>query len=160
MTRSPTTEPAPTHAKTRASDIMTTSVRTCSPFSTVTEASLIFKDEDCGMVPIVDAGKPVGVVTDRDIALAVASYPDLATRPISDIMSKDPVAVTPDTPLDEVARVFMAHGIRRVLVVDPQEMLMGVIAWSDIAPFLAPRQMGQVVTDIVEQPPGDVAPTL
>ena len=62
--------------------------RTCSPFSTVTEAVMIFKDENCGMVPVVDEGKPVGVVTERDVALAVVDVPGLAEQPVSRIMTR------------------------------------------------------------------------
>ena len=54
----------------RASDVMIPVSRTCSPFSTLTEAALILKDQGPGMVPVVDLGKPVGMVTDRDVAQA------------------------------------------------------------------------------------------
>ena len=53
-----------------AADVMTPSPRTCSRFSRVIEAVMIFKDEDCGMIPVVEEGKPIGVVTDRDVALS------------------------------------------------------------------------------------------
>ena len=58
-----------TSASLTAADVMTASPRTCSPFSTVLEAVMIFRDADCGAVPIVEDGKPVGVLTDRDVAL-------------------------------------------------------------------------------------------
>src|SRR5690349_15509098 len=53
-------------------DVMTAGPRTCSPFSSAVEAALVFRDADCGVIPVVDAGKPVGVLTDRDLALALA----------------------------------------------------------------------------------------
>ena len=53
-----------------AADVMTASPRTCSTFSTVLEAVLIFRDNDCGAVPILAEGKPVAILTDRDVALA------------------------------------------------------------------------------------------
>jgi IMP dehydrogenase len=57
----------------------------------VREAVMIFHDEDCGMVPIVEEGKPIGVVADRDIALALASDPtDLADRPLQELMTPKP----------------------------------------------------------------------
>jgi CBS domain-containing protein len=69
-----------------AADVMTAAPRTCSPFSTITEAALIFRDEDCGVVPVLDGGNPVGILTDRDVALArpdcVTQYPDLHGRPV------------------------------------------------------------------------------
>ena len=58
-----------------AADVMTANPRTCSAFSTVLEASLLFHDVGCGAVPVVDAGRPIGILTDRDVALAVANNP-------------------------------------------------------------------------------------
>src|SRR4051812_20380072 len=91
-----------TASQRTAADVMTPTPRTCSPYSTVLEAVLIFRDVDCGAVPIVDAGKPVGVLTDRDVALALAEFPDLASRVVADIMSKDPVTVRPSATIDEI----------------------------------------------------------
>ena len=60
-----------------AADIMRPDPRTCSPFSTVLETTVIFRVEDCEAVPVVDEGRPVGIVTDRDVALALPDYTDL-----------------------------------------------------------------------------------
>ena len=60
-----------------AADVMTTSPRTCSTFSTVLEAVMIFRETDCGAVPILAEGKPVAILTDRDVALAIGEFPDL-----------------------------------------------------------------------------------
>ena len=72
---------APAPSRRTAADLMTPNPRTCSPFSSVLEAVLIFRDADCGAGPVVDAGQPVGILTDRDVALALADHPDLASRP-------------------------------------------------------------------------------
>jgi CBS domain-containing protein len=139
-------------ATTTAADVMTPSPRTCSPFSTVLEAVMIFRDADCGAVPVVDAGQPVGVLTDRDVALALATFPDLARRPVSDVMTRGAVTVAPDTPLDQVKEQFGAHGVRRLLVADASGQLLGIIALRDIAPRLPDRDVGAVVSDVVQQP--------
>ena len=76
-----------------AAGLMTVGPRTCSPFSSVMEVALVFRDADCGAVPVTEDGKAVGIVTDRDVALAAASYPDLTTRPIGEIMTKGVVTV-------------------------------------------------------------------
>ena len=102
-----------------AADVMTANPRTCSPFSSVVEASLLFQDLDCGAVPVVDGGRPIGILTDRDVALAVANNPDLGNRPVADFMSKEVVSVAPDASLEEVAAKFAEHAMRRLLVVVP-----------------------------------------
>jgi CBS domain-containing protein len=139
-------------ARPTAADVMTPSPRTCSPFSTVLEAVLIFRDADCGAVPVVDAGQPVGIVTDRDVALALADVPDLPNRPVSDVMTKGAVTVPPDAPLDEIKDQFGAHGVRRLLVADPSGQLLGIVAWADVARYMPDRDVGEVVTEVVQQP--------
>jgi CBS domain-containing protein len=135
-----------------AASVMTPAPRTCSPFSTVTEAVMLFRDEDCGLVPIVDAGKPVGVLTDRDVALALAQYPDLASRPVSDVMSEGPITVTPATPIDQVVQAFLDNHVRRLLVVDEENLLVGVISWFDITPWLSFQMAGHMVAETLEEP--------
>jgi CBS domain-containing protein len=137
---------------TTAADVMTPSPRTCSPFSTVLEAVLIFRDADCGAVPVVDSDKPVGVLTDRDVALALADHPNLAGMSVSDVMTRGAITVAPDATLDTVREQFGAHGVRRLLVADPSGQLLGIIALADIAPYLPDHDVGTVVSDVVQQP--------
>jgi len=133
-----------------AADVMTPSPRTCSPFSTVLEAVLIFRDADCGAVPVVDAGQPVGVVTDRDVALALSEFPDLTGRPVSDVMTRGAFTVGPEMPLDQVKEKFGAHGVRRLLVADAAGQLVGIIALADVSRHLPDREVGEVVTEVVQ----------
>jgi predicted transcriptional regulator len=139
----------------RAADVMNTSIRTCSRFSSVMEAVLIFKDEDCGMVPVVEDGKPIGVVTDRDIALSLASTGDVLGRPVSEIMTENLVAISHDTPLRGVVREFGREGVRRLLVIDDTGLLAGVVSWGDLLPYLPESLFGQMVGDVVEQQVSD-----
>lgn len=144
-------EPAP--APQTAAEVMTPAPRTCSTFSTVLEAVLIFRDQDCGAVPVLEDGKPVGVLTDRDVALALGTYTtDLASRPVTDVMTRGVISVRPDASLDTVRQKFGAEGVRRLLVIDGADRLLGIIAWSDLAERVPDRAMGEVVTDVIEHP--------
>ena len=116
-----------------AADAMTPTSRTCSPFSTVTEAVMIFKEENSDVVPVVDTGKPVGVVVDRDIALAVADDPDLAQRPVADVMSKDVPTVAADAPLGDVMNAMTTADSRLAMVVDAESNLVGMVTWAELA---------------------------
>ena len=129
-----------------AADIMTPNPRTCSPFSTVLEAVLVFRDAACGALPVVDSGKPVGIVTDRHVALALADIPDLPTHPVSEIMSTVVFSVSPDTVLDVVLEKLGDDTNRRVLVVDPKDQLLGIISWADVAKRCADSLIGQMVS--------------
>ena len=135
-----------------AADVMTASPRTCSPFSTVLEAVMIFRDADCGAVPIVKDGKPVGVLTDRDVALALTEYPDLVNRSVGDVMTKEPITVTLDTTIDEIEAKIAQNAVRRLLVVDDDGELVGIVAWKDLAPASPDQDVGHVVSEVVEQP--------
>ena len=143
---------APAPSSGTAADLMTPNPRTCSPFSTVLEAVLIFRDADCGAVPVVDAGQPVGILTDRDVALALADHPDLASRPVSDVMTQGVITIAPSAPLAEVRAKFGEPGVRRLLVAEPGGPLLGILAWADLAPRATDAGLGQVVADVVEQP--------
>ena len=135
-----------------ASDVMKTSLRTCSRFSRVIEAVLIFRDEDCGLVPVVEGGKPIGVVTDRDVVLALATHADLVDHPIEEIMTKTLITVAPTTTVSEVVDTFGREAVRRLLVVDKEGLLVGVISWKDVSGELSDRSVGRFVTEVVESP--------
>ena len=59
---------------------------------------MLFQDADCGAVPVLDGGRPIGILTDRDVALAVANNPDLGNLPVADFMSKDVISVARTLP--------------------------------------------------------------
>jgi CBS domain-containing protein len=130
-----------------AAEVMTAAPLTCSTFSTVLEAVMIFRDADCGAVPILEGGRPVAILTDRDIALALPEVPDLINRPVSEIMTPGIVAVTPEDSLGQVCEVLRREAVRRVLVVDAAGRLLGIVGWADIAPVISERLMGRLVTE-------------
>ena len=141
----------PTRSPLTAADVMTTHPRTCSAFSSVLEASLLFQDADCGAVPVVDGGRPIGILTDRDVALAVANNPDLGNRPVADFMSKDVISVAPDALPGGGRGALRSAGLHRILVVDAAGQLQGIIAWSDLAPHVSDASLGRMVGEVDER---------
>jgi CBS domain-containing protein len=135
-----------------AADVMTAAPHTCSAFSTVLEAVMIFRERDCGAVPILAEGKPVAILTDRDVALALSEFPDLVKRAVSDIMTPGIASVAPDDSLEQVCAVLSNQAVRRVLVVDSCGQLVGIIGWADVAPILSERMMGRLVQDVITPP--------
>jgi CBS domain-containing protein len=132
-----------------AADVMTAAPLTCSTFSTVLEAVMIFRDADCGAVPILEEGRPVGILTDRDVALSLAEYPDVIGHPVGEVMKAGVVTVSPEDSLGHVCEVLRTQSVRRVLVVDAGGRLVGIIGWADIAPVLSDRLMGRLVSEVV-----------
>ncbi len=135
-----------------AAEVMTPAPRTCSTFSSVLEAVLIFRDADCGAVPVLDDGKPVGLLTDRDVALALAEHGEnLGNLLVSELMTQGVVAIAPTDEIEAIAAKFADKAVRRLLVLDGDQ-LVGIIAWSDIAAYFPKQRVGQVVADVVQHP--------
>ena len=115
-------------------DAMTSNPRTVDTHSTVVEAARLMRDEDAGFAPIVDGGRLVGAVTDRDIAIrVVAEGKDPRSTTVRDVMSSDLVTIDPQQDLDEALRLMAQHQVRRLPVVEEDGRLVGVLAQADVA---------------------------
>jgi len=130
-------------------DLMTQNPRTVTTDATIVDAAKIMRDEDAGVVPIVDGEKHVtGVITDRDIAVrAVAEGKDGQTK-VRDVASKDLVTIDPEQDLDEALRLMAQHQVRRLPVVEEDGRLVGVLAQADVARHGDDSETGQVVERI------------
>ena len=113
-------------------DVMTPNPRTVSPNDSIQSAARVMRDEDTGVVPVVDNGKPVGVITDRDIVVrAVAENREL-NRPVRDFVTTELVAVHPDMSVQEATELMSEHQVRRLPVID-NNRLVGIVSIGDIA---------------------------
>jgi CBS domain-containing protein len=116
-----------------ARDIMTASVTTSVPRASLREVAALMRDGDMGSVPVVESGKLVGIVTDRDIvvrALADGKGPD---SPVGDAMTTEIFSVKPDDFAFEAIRMMGDRQVRRIPVVNDDGSLAGIIAMADIA---------------------------
>ena len=136
-----------------AADVMTRNPFCCDASSPVLEAVRIFREADCGAVPVLDAGLLVGVLTDRDVALALAEHDDaLRDLPVGRITAPGIVSVGPNVLLDAVVTKLADRGVRRVLVVDDQGRLVGIIGWADVSRHVSDTRVGHAVSKVVEKP--------
>jgi len=116
-----------------ARDVMTRSPKTVNRQSALREAAVIMRDENCGVVPVVDsAGRLEGILTDRDIVVRGLTQDSLQQR-IESVMTDDVSAVTEDEPLTSVLDLMGRKQVRRVPVVDREDRLLGIISMADIA---------------------------
>ena len=117
----------------KAKDVMTRDPVTLGPLATLGEAATLMRQEDCGSIPIVEDGRLVGIVTDRDIVVrAVAAGKDARNTKVREVMSADPVCISPDTDMDEAAKVMADRQIRRLPVVEDGK-LAGILVIGQIA---------------------------
>lgn len=117
----------------KCKDIMSKSIKSCDYSCNVKEAAQIMKKFDTGAVPVVDAmNKPLGVITDRDIAVnavAESTHPD--DLKVLNLMTKHIISVQEDDPIEVAAQKMKKHKVRRVLVVDDEDRLKGIISLAD-----------------------------
>jgi CBS domain-containing protein len=129
-------------------DAMTPSPETVETSSTAVEAARRMKEADAGMIPVVQNGKLIGTVTDRDIAVrVVAEGKDPQTTTVGEIASKDVVTVEPDLDLGQALKLMARHQVRRLPVVEG-DSLVGVIAQADLALKADEREVGETVEQI------------
>jgi CBS domain-containing protein len=132
----------------KVQDLMTKNPRTVTADATIAEAAKLMRDEDAGVVPIVEGDQLVGVITDRDIAIrAVAEGKDGQTK-VRDIASQDLVTIDPQQDLDEALRLMAQHQVRRLPVVEEDGKLVGIVAQADVAKAGDDARTGEVVEQI------------
>ena len=112
-------------------DVMTSNPRTVSPNDAIQVAARIMKEEDTGVVPVVENGRAVGIVTDRDIVLRAVAEGGV-DRPVRDIATREVFCVRPDDSTREAERIMSQRQIRRLPVVEG-DRLVGIVSLGDIA---------------------------
>ena len=120
-------------ARMRCREIMTRSVKTATREMTLQKVAMLMRDGDMGAVPVVENGKLVGIVTDRDIVVrSVADGKDAGTK-VSEAMTTEIFSVKPDDYAFEAIRLMGDKQVRRIPVVNENGELAGIIAMADIA---------------------------
>jgi CBS domain-containing protein len=130
-------------------DVMTRDPRTIDGTGTAVDAARLMRDEDVGLIPIVESDRLVGTITDRDIAVRIVAEGRSAgdTR-VADIASRELVTIDPQQSLDEALRLMAKHQVRRLPVVEEDGKLVGIVAQADVAKRAAPDKTGEVVERI------------
>lgn len=129
-------------------EVMTPSPETVETDKTAIDAAKRMKKTDAGMIPVTLDGKLFGAVTDRDIALrVVAEGKNPETTTVGEIASRDLVTISPDQSLSEALRLMASHQVRRLPVVEGDD-LVGVVAQADVARVADEREVGETVEQI------------
>ena len=114
-------------------EIMTTDVLDVEPATTLQEAAQAMKERKASSVLVTEDGYLIGIVTERDIVKAVAEGIDTAVSHVRDYMTAAPVAVNPDTSVEEAVQTMPEHGFRHLPIVDGERELKGVVSIRDLA---------------------------
>lgn len=119
----------------RVEEIMTKDVRSCGPGTDAASAAEIMWTRNCGSVPIVEeGGRVVGIVTDRDLFLAIATGNHKAVElTVGETMSKDLALCSPSDDVRIALKTMAQKQLRRLPVVDEVGRLKGILSLGDIA---------------------------
>ena len=122
-------------------DLMSAPPRTITSQDSLQSAMELLHKHNIRELPVVEHGRLIGIVTDRDLREIAPSYPIfrdqqeirryLQTLTVASAMTVDPVVVSPDTPLVEAARLLHSYRIGSLPVVE-REKLVGIISVSDV----------------------------
>jgi CBS domain-containing protein len=129
----------------RISEIMTEAVVTAPPESSAREVATLMRDRNVGSVVLVESGRPVAMITDRDLALGALAETGDPTAPASRFSTAPVVTGEPDMELDEAAALMISHRIRRLPVMNRDE-LVGIVTLDDIAVRTGNLEVAQQMT--------------
>lgn len=127
-------------------------VVTVQPDDSIEEVSNQLETENVGALVVTDGKEPVGMVTDRDIALAVGDVEDVASKPVQEIMTDDPVTLREDEEAMEISRTIDEAGVRRIPIVDEEGDLTGLVSLDDLVATIG-EQLDNVADTIEAQSP-------
>lgn len=131
-------------------EIMTRDVTALAPTATIAEVAQNMRYLNVGSIPLMQNDRLVGVITDRDIVVrVVADGLDPHLEQAEMHMTRDPITVTPDTSVDEAARVMASEQIRRLPVVESGR-LVGYLALGDLAVQDKDKRVGDTLERISE----------
>lgn len=120
-------------ARLRCREIMTTGVKTVDRSTPIHDVAAMLRDGDIGSMPVVENGKLVGIITDRDIVVRAVAEARETSTPIGDAMTTEVFSVRPDDFAFEAVRLMGDKQIRRIPVVNDDGSIAGIIAVADIA---------------------------
>jgi CBS domain-containing protein len=117
--------------------IMTTDPASCTQGTALADVARLMREYDCGAIPVLDdetSRRPIGVVTDRDIVVRlVADDRDPTTATASDCMTTPAYMITDEASLADACHLMETRKVRRVVVVDTNGQLCGMVALADVA---------------------------
>jgi CBS domain-containing protein len=138
----------------RVEEIMSSDAKCCRESDSVLECARLMKEGSIGFVPVCsDDGRPIGAVTDRDLALRVLAEGRSADEPISAFMTKDVIACRVGDDVKEAERLMREHRKSRVMVCDEGGRLVGVMSLQDLAETESDEETGETLQQVKSDQP-------
>ena len=129
-------------------DVMTRDTKLTSPDDTLRHAAQMMTACDCGVLPVAEGDRLVGMITDRDIAIravAEGKSPDTLVR---EVMTQEVLYCFDDQELEEVARNMADIKVRRLPVLNRSKHLVGIVSLGDLSRKQQPEMTAKAVSNI------------
>ena len=143
-------------------ELMTEDVACVTRDARLSEVAQLMRDKDCGEIPIVSSAESrelVGVVTDRDIVIRVLA---MGRNPldcdVSEAMTERVIVARPEMDIVEAARLMGENQVRRIVAVDDNNCLLGILSLADVSRHAGENVVGATVQDISEPSSKDFVP--
>ena len=135
-------------------DIMTQGVECVRPDTTIEEAARKMRDLDVGPLPVCgDDDRLAGMLTDRDITVrAIAEGKDPRTTQVCDIMTPEIVYCYEDQDVTEAAKLMETKQIRRLVVLDRNKRLVGIVSLGDLAVKTHNQELAGEAVEAISEP--------
>lgn len=142
----------------KVKDVMTSPVQYCAPETSLAEAAMKMWDSDCGVLPVVDReGKVIGMLTDRDICMAVTTKGRAASNiSVWETASGKLYACSPNDDIKDALKTMAGQKVRRLPVVNDDGELRGILCLNDLV-LQAEEAKGKKMPDLSSE---DVINTL
>ena len=135
----------------RLSEVMSRDVQIANPDDTLAEAALRMSDHGVGALPVCNGRKVLGMVTDRDLVVrGIARHLDPETTQVQRCMTEGVQWCFDDEDVEAAARKMAEHQLRRLIVVDREKNLVGMVALADVARAASDRLSGDTLESISE----------
>ncbi len=137
----------------RVSEVMTKNPETLLPDSSIQEIAREMEKLDCGFMPIAENGRLLGTITDRDLVMRVlAKGKNPQDTTAEEIMTPEVVHILKDQDLEDAAQEMCKRQIRRLVVVDNNEKICGVLSLGDIATKCNDHEIdAEIITSVSEK---------
>ena len=139
----------------KVQDVMTRDPRSVSPDTSARDAATIMREEDVGIVPVVEGSRLIGVVTDRDLAVRLVADGRDGNTTVREVMSSKKIATCrPDEDLDRVMDTMAREQVRRIPIVDERGSLVGIVAQADVVRKARDDYKAEETVERISEPGG------
>ncbi len=134
------------------SEVMTANPQVAKPSDTIAEVARRMNDIDTGAIPVVEDGRILGIITDRDIVLRVVGEQRSFDTRVDEVMTTEVQTCRDDASIADVIFQMTDKQVRRILIVDGGDRLTGIVSLGDVAQEASSRKAGSILEDISEAP--------